>query len=331
MMDIYTPIGILFPRSISITVRRMLRQSNLRVSSDKFLGSTLFFGLTIGFIVGSIMGSYTKIPASVGFILSFGAVEFMLYLWVVLSSDSKARFVEEALPDALSLMASNIRAGLTTDKAFLMAARPEFGPLADEIKRIGKETMAGRSLTESLLKTNQNIKSKNLDRTIELIVQSIRSGGKLADLLDQTANDIRDQQMIQKEISASVLMYVFFIFIAVAVGAPLLLSMSSFLVSLLTKNLALISAEMPSNIGMAGGRMPISMMEVKIGPDFIQMYALISLISSSFFGSIAVGLILSGEEKKGIKFFPVMAIIAVALFYLGNYVLDTTLGQMMTF
>jgi len=45
---------------------------------------------------------------------------------------------------------------------------------------------------------NQRIKSDNLSKTLDLIVSSIKSGGKLADLLDQTAGDLRDQQIIQK-------------------------------------------------------------------------------------------------------------------------------------
>ena len=159
----------------------------------------------------------------------------MFYFAILLSIDSKAKFVESVLPDALQLMSSNIRAGLTTDKALLMAARPEFGPFAEEIRRVGKETMTGTTLADALMKINLRIKSDNLAKTLDLIVNSIKSGGKLADLLDQTSTDLRDQQIIQKEITASVLLYAIFVFIAIGMGAPLLFSMSSVGVKILGK------------------------------------------------------------------------------------------------
>jgi flagellar protein FlaJ len=239
--------------------------------------------------------------------------------------------VDEVLPDALQLMSSNIRAGLTTDKALLMAARPEFGPLEYEIRRIGKETIAGKTLTEALQKMNDRIRSRNLERTVDLIIQSIKSGGKLADLLDQTATDLRDQQIVQKEISASVLMYVFFILIAIGIGAPALFSMSSFLVTLLTKNMEMISKDLPANMADVSRALPISITTVRIKPDFIRTYSLIALTASSFFGSIVVGLIMSGEEKQGLKYFPILLTIAISLFLLGGWVLNKTLGGMLNF
>lgn len=329
-MDPYKPIGVLFPRNLRNRISAEIRYSNFKMDADSFLGFAVFFGFGFGYVIAIIISSFGILPVSIAFPLSLFIIEFLLYIWLNLSADSKARFVDEALPDALQLMSSNIRAGMTTDKALLLAARPEFGPLEEEIRRIGKETMAGISLAESLKKTTRKIKSKNLQRAIDLIVQSIKSGGKLADLLDQTANDLRDQQMIQKEISASVLMYVMFIFIAVGIGAPLLFAMSSFLVTLLTQSMNMIAADMPNfnEMGGAGG-VPISMRTITISAEFIRSYSILSLITSSFFGSLVMGLILKGEEKVGIKYFPVLVTISLSLFLIGRYILDITLGSMM--
>ncbi|MFH0860471.1 MAG: type II secretion system F family protein [Candidatus Altiarchaeota archaeon] len=332
MMDPYKPIGILFPKNIRRRLAQEIRYSNFSIDADTFLGFAVFFGIGLGVVMAYALNYYDVLPFEFAFPISLFLVEFMLYIWLNLSADSKAKFVDEALPDALQLMSSNIRAGMTTDKALILAARPEFGPLEQEIRRIGKETMAGVNLTESLQKTDRKIRSKNLQRAIDLIVQSLKSGGKLADLLDQTANDLRDQQIIQKEISASVLMYVIFIFIAVGLGAPLLFSMSSFLVELLAKNMAMIAADMPSFSEMGGtAAMPIAVGKITITSEFIRTYSIISLVASSFFGSLVIGLILKGEEKLGVKYFPVLLVISVSLFLIGRFILDSTLGNMMQF
>lgn len=328
MIDVYTPIGKLFPKRIRLKIRKEIVYSTINVEPDRFLGFALVVGFSIAYILASLLKHYNILPMHIGFALSFAMTELVLYLWITLSSDGKAKFVEEALPDALQLMSSNIRAGLTTDKALLMAARPEFGPLEYEIRRIGKETMAGRSLAQALLATRERIKSKNLDRTLELIVQSLKSGGKLGDLLDQTANDLRDQQIIQKEVSASVLMYVFFILIAIGLGAPALFSMSAFLVNLLETNMNMITKDMP-NMASVSAALPISITSVSISQGFIKRYAVISLTASSFFGSIVIGLVLKGEERQGLKYFPALWVLSVGLFFLGGLILQKTLGGML--
>ncbi|RLI87069.1 MAG: hypothetical protein DRO76_02905 [Candidatus Altiarchaeales archaeon] len=326
-MDIYTFLTRFFPRRIKKDFNQLIMYSTIKIDPNKLLGFILLFGMAFSLYSGYIISLFNILPFILGFIASFAVIEAAFYLWILFSVDSKARFVETILPDALQLMSSNIRAGLTTDKALLLAARPEFGPLADEIKRIGRETMTGGNLTEALLKTNQRIKSEALSKTMDLIVNSIRSGGKLADLLDQTASDLRDQQMIQKEISASVLMYVIFIFIAIGLAAPLLFAMSSFLVKVLISMSTKIGGEIPSEIAM-GGSAPISMTNIQIRPEFLQEFAIASLLVSSIFGSLIIGLVLKGDGKEGIKFLPFLVVISLGLFFLGCYIMDTFFGQM---
>jgi flagellar protein FlaJ len=322
-------IARILPRGLRDRYRKLIQYSTIKTSEDKFIGLAVFFGVVLAFLITVLVGGYKLLPPLVAFLTAFIVIEVVIYVLVSLSANAKARQVEEALPDALQLMASNIRAGLTTDKALLMAARPEFGALEEEIRRIGKETMAGRSLIESLGRMSESIRSRNLERTVDLVIHSIKSGGQLADLLDETAGDMRDQQIVQKEIKASVLMYVMFIFIALGLGAPALFSMSSFLVRLLTKNMNMIASEMPSNFDGVAASTPISISEMTIEPEFIAQYSLISMVVSCVFGSMVIGLILKGEEKEGIKFIPILLILCIGLFYAGTYVLENSLGSMM--
>jgi pilus assembly protein TadC len=311
-MDIYSPITGLLPRKFRRDFNQMVMHSNIKVNPNKLLGFMLLAGIAIGIAAGfGINEVFKAVPIPVGAIAVFIAIEVLFYFYIVLSIDSKAKFVENVLPDALQLMSSNIRAGLTTDKALLMAARPEFGPLAEEIRRVGKETMTGSSLADALTKMNLRIKSDNLAKTLDLIVNSIKSGGKLADLLDQTSTDIRDQQIVQKEITASVLMYAIFVFIAIGLGAPLLFAMSSFLVTILTTLGAEIGGQSTEEIAGA----PVSMTSISI--------------SSEFLGSLVIGLILKGNARDGLKYAPVLIILSVGLFLLGYYVMSTVVGGMM--
>ena len=322
----------LVPRPALDKYRKLILYSSIDIDPDQFLNLIVIAGLVLSLIGGTITNAYFEYNILVVILASLIVYGFGAYILLQLSAESKAKFVEDILPDALQLMASNIRAGLTTDKALLLAARPEFGPLKEEIQRIGRETMAGRSFVDALTKSTRRIKSKNMERTFALIVQSLKSGGQLADLLDQSADDMRDQQMIQKEISASVLMYAIFIAIAIVLGAPMLFALSSFLLELLVKNMELITAQMPMSFkSMASSSMPIAVGSISLDPDFAITYSMLSIAISSFFGSIVMGSIMKGEETAGLKYFPVMLIAAICLFYVIHSLLQTYLGGMFGF
>jgi len=320
----------LMPKRLLNGYRKMVLYSSVEVDPDQFFNLLAMTGVVIALITASLVKSYLNYNIVVTFISALVAYAFAVFVLLQLSAESKAKFVESILPDALQLMASNIRAGLTTDKALLMAARPEFGPLKEEISKIGRETMAGRSFIDALKKSTLRIRSKDMERTIALIVQSLKSGGQLADLLDQTADDMRDQQIIQKEISASVLMYALFIAIAIAIGAPMLFALSTFLLELLVRNMQLISAQMPMQLrAMAASVMPAAVAEISITPEFARMYSMISITISVFFGSLVMGLILKGEEKAGLKYIVPIWVIAFVLYQIIHYLLVTFLGGMM--
>jgi len=321
-------IAQLVPKKNKDKLRKMVGYSTIKTEPDTFIGMAITAGIVIAFAFTVFSAKYLAYPPLAKFVAAFVVIQFLIYTWLNLNISSKARTVENALPDALQLMSSNIRAGLTTDKALLMAARPEFGALEEEIRRVGKETMAGRNLIDALARMTLHIRSDDLDRTVELIVHSLKSGGQLADLLDSTANDLRDQQIIKKEISASVLMYVMFIFIAIALGAPALFSMSSFLVELLSNNMAMIAKQMPKDFA-AGKSLPIKMGGTSVSGEFIQTYALCSIAASCIMGSMIMGLILKGEEREGFKYMPIMLVIAITLFYAATYILNLTIGGMM--
>ena len=136
-------------------------------------------------------------------------------------------------------MASNLRAGLTTEKALFSSARKEFGILQQELSRIGKEVATGKELGIALKGITKRIRSDKLEKTISLIVTGINAGGELSELLEQTSNNLKQQALVEKRVRSSVLMYVIFIFIAVGIGAPALYGLSSFLVEVLTEKIAI--------------------------------------------------------------------------------------------
>ena len=318
---LYRTFAKLYPRKFRKKIEELLTYANVKIDSDRFIGfvlvSALLLSLVIAFNFG-LLFDMSFLPLAIG---SFILIMFLVYIWLLLTADSKGKFIEKILPDALQLMSSNLRAGLTTDRALLLSARPEFGPFQDEINLVGKEITLGKPITEALAGITKRVRSQKLERTIELVTSGIKSGGELASLLDQTASDLRRQQLVDKKIRSSVNMYVIFIFIAAGIASPILFGLSSYLVEVLTKNFA--SAALPETTTMD---LPINFSNITISVNFIIKYAITSMLTTAFLGSFILGLISNGKEKDGIKFMLPLAVLSIVLFFVARALIKSLLG-----
>jgi flagellar protein FlaJ len=239
--------------------------------------------------------------------LFFLVYEALFYALLALRADGKGRAVEAVLPDALLLMSMNIKSGMTTDRALIMSALTEFGPLEKELNRAGKQLLAGKEIRDALLDITTRIKSKQLDRTIRLIIEGVESGGELSNLLLQTAEDIQNTKLVQNEVKANVMMYMIFIFFAAGIGAPLLFGISTYLVGALSQQFATFQTTGASSFVGAG--------TTRIDPGFLLLFAITSLSMTSFFGSMMMGIIKGGTEKDGLKMIPVMLVVSLSVFF----------------
>jgi pilus assembly protein TadC len=70
--------------------------------------------------------------------------------------------MEEVFPDFIELVSSNLRAGMTVDKALLLSSRKEFSPLDIEILRLGKDILTGTYINIALTNMAKRIKSEKI-------------------------------------------------------------------------------------------------------------------------------------------------------------------------
>jgi len=322
----YRFLAKFYPEKIREGYGSLLRYSGIKVNADKFVGFIGAFGVLLSLVVAFSLGYFFEIPVLIVFFGFLFVFEILVYFILLLRADTKAKFVESILPDVLQLMASNLRAGLTTDKALLLSARPEFGPFQGEINQVGKEVTMGKNIATALSDMVKHIRSERLSKTVELIVAGLVSGGELAALLEHTAKNLRRERLVDSRIRANVMMYVIFIFIAVCVGAPMLFGLSSFLVEVLTENIGAI--DIPESTSMS---MPMSFTAVSISVNFVIMFAVTFLITSSVMGSFILGLISKGKEREGLRFMPILIAISLGMFFLVRFAIKSMLGGLFNF
>ena len=265
--------------------------------------------------IGVLIFTKSIAQSTIIFTLVTGLMVFYFIARDKLKATGKIRKMETVFPDFLQLMASNLRAGMTTYQALLLSARKEFDPLDKEITQLGKDLLTGRKIEEALLDLSKRIKSIKIEKTIRLIVSGIQSGGNIATLLEETAVNMRERGYVEKRAASTVLMYVLFIFIATGIGAPILFGLSSILVEVMSNILGSIPAV------ETGTNLPFTLSKINISPVFITYFSLTFLVVTDIIGSLVIGLVQKGEEKEGIKFMMPLIVISVVVFFIIRIVL----------
>ena len=315
---IYRAFSLLIPKKIRINLEEAIELIKISPRPPVFAGflvsNIILVSLLAGFSVGFFLNKSALITsASVFIFLILG-----IYFIIILAKDKRIRMIEETLPDALQLMSSNLRSGMSPDRAFLLSARPEFGPLQEEISFIGRKVALGNNISMALTEMALKIKSKRLIRSVELINSSIRSGGSLATLLEATSKELREQNLIDLRIKASITMYIIFIFSAITFISPVLFGLSTYLVEILRNTFAQIDLT-----SISATNIPISISNITITKAFLNNFIAIFIIANSFMTSMLLGLIGKGKRRSGLKYFFPMIIVGIAIFYITQFLIET--------
>ena len=332
-MGVYQRIAALLPTGIIAAFARELRYVGIQVGEKQFVGFLVLFGFGIAIAVSANLFVFFKINPILSFFVCFIAFLGGVYFWLSQTAEKEGKVAERVFPDVLELIASNIKAGLTTEQALFSSARPEFGVISDELRVASKEIMSGERLENALLDIPTRIKSKILERSIWLLTQGIKSGGEIAGLLIQLGADLREENAMADEISANISMYVILIFAAAIIGAPLLFGISSLIVGILveqTGNIAISPEQMESYSSMSTIGRFMGLPTVNITESFIVGFSVIALIATAIFASLTTGAMAAGSEKEGIKYIPILLIGGLGLFFLIRIVLGEMLGGVAT-
>ena len=164
-------------------------------------------------------------------------------------------------------------------------------------------------------------KSKILGKTVKLIVEGIESGGELAELLDETALNIRTSQSLRKEVEASVAMYSLFILFAAVIGSPLLYAISLHFVSVMG---TLWGAQVEA---AAQTTSTIKLVQQSITAQDLFYFSIASIVVTTFFAAMIIGLIKYGREKDGVKYIIPLMFVALAVFFAVRILLNQILGS----
>ncbi|MDY6788715.1 MAG: type II secretion system F family protein [Candidatus Nanohaloarchaea archaeon] len=294
-----------------------------KISNQKEI---VFYIYALFLVLGAVFVPLFSTSLTVASVLSTGyllLVFFIPYLVFTLLANKRKKEIERVLPDALQLVSANIESGLTVEKAFLLAARDEFGPLAEDLRHVAVEIFGGTSVRDALSELAESTNSELFAETLNLLQDSIEAGGDISKLLESSASDVQKSLQLREEIKTNVRMYSLFITIASVLGAPLLFAISVFL----TKRTNSMWTSQSVNFENLPSTGPLRFSKPSISPEFFADFALVAIIVSNIFAALIISEIKNGNVKEGVKYMPFFVGAGVALFLIAQAIVTSTFGS----
>jgi len=325
-------LAVIFPQSVVKRVTKLITQAGLKTKPREYVGTGLFGSLVFAVVAFEVSLAFMEPQFAwlVGF-FTWAVVEALFYLLLVTAADNRAGKIEEVLPDALQTISANVRAGMTTENAIWMGARPEFGPLEDEIKIVSSKCFGGNPIAQALREMAERVRSTTLERAMKLLVEGIELGGEMAPLLDEVARDIRSTRALKKEILNATLMYTIFILFSSLIAAPVLFA-SSLYYSEMSLSIMKRRVQLPADVPISGG-FNILMRGGSgnlVNPDEVSLFAISCIVLTTTFGAFTLAQIRYGRVSKGLKFVPIFIVCALSVFFIAHSIFRSAFGYLIS-
>jgi hypothetical protein len=310
-------------RSIGVRLSRELDLAGVKMSVEQLLKIMI-----LGAIAFLVIASFTVYILGLGAPIAAGsgvgaAVIYVVLVYMLLEFriDARKTKLEEMLPDYLQITSANLRSGIALDRAMMLAARPEFTFLSDDVKIMNRRIFGGENFDTALRAFTERYRSYQLSHAVRMILESLRYGGAMADLIEQISKDMRNQQMTQKEVAGQMLMYSIFIAFAGLIAAPVLYGLTSQMIVVTDTVWKGILTQNPGGLPTTG----VSFLKPsppKITADTYRDFSLASIVVICGFASLIMAAISTGSAIKGLKYLPVFIICGIAIFFIVQYVIS---------
>jgi tight adherence protein B len=173
--------------SLGQRLELLLYQSGLTMRVGALVLLIAGFGMA-GYFVG-VLFLHRLAPGVLGMLL-FAP---MPYLYVRFKKSQRMRSFAEEFPDALDLLVSALRAGLSFSAAMQIVSEESPEPVRGEFAVTVEEQSLGLDFRETMFNLTKRVDSLDLRFFITAVILQRETGGNLAEILENTSKLIRDR------------------------------------------------------------------------------------------------------------------------------------------
>jgi flagellar protein FlaJ len=214
----------------------------------------------------------------------------------------RLRRYEDDFSDYLFQMSEMMRGGIDPVKATLELSKTDLGSITGHVRKATARMSFGKSFEYSMKKMAEEMKSRLIERYIDLLIHASYTGGNVSQQIMKSSEDMKKFISLEKEKEGSLKMYIIIMYMA----QGLLLLIAGVFVFQVLPSLQNVNVGMFIP-GATGRSLPKA--------DIMMYITHIILINAVFVGLIS-GKVSSGSVKNGLKHSAVLLIgsYAVVLF-----------------
>lgn len=332
------------PKKIRPNLRRYLLKAGIIKEPYSFFGMLFYtgFGMSLLFYLAfilpktnelkTVMATNTAAFAMGGIafaflvvvpFLIFAVMAVVMYFIVDLIIYHRTRQLEEILPYFFDVLSSNLRGGLSFDRALWMSIKPQFGIMSNEVGIAAKKVMTGHDIEEALLEFSDKYHSPMLKRSIDLIVSQLQEGGAVAEIIDKLAENIKKTRELKQEMIASLLSYIIFISVIVIFISPTLFALSKHLFEIIKSVINVLA----TSVGAGANPLGLTVKKISIESSIFDGFSRVSLGIIALFSAMIVSIIEKGTIRGGIKYMPIYLISSQVIYVVMSIVFANIFGS----
>jgi tight adherence protein B len=170
-----------------------MHQEMPRDRARKILSYSVLVMSALGFLVNF----------SVFFAILFGLLGLLVPRWVIgWLRARRFRQINAQLGEALTLVSSSLRSGLSLPQGVELVVQELEPPIAEEFAIVIKENRLGLSFDEALSNLAERVPTPDLDMVVTAIVTIRETGANLAEVFDVIAHTVRERKKVEGKIQA---------------------------------------------------------------------------------------------------------------------------------
>lgn len=227
--------------------------------------------------------------------------------------------IEKDLPEFLDSLVSNLKGGISLEKAIIQSVRKDQKALLKEVTLINEKVMMGKNVIESIREFRQRFNSPIINRTFFLVEEGLQGGGNLSTPLERISDNLKKIYNLDEEIksnSSGFSVVVSFISIVVA---PVLFALALTLLTFIGNLFDLLSESEA-----------VFLSATAIPPEFTTYLTIFSysmIVMVTFFSSLIVAHLKNEKAYKMIKFLPIYIIVSLLIYNIFSAILLSFFGN----
>lgn len=170
--------------------------SDIMMKPEEF--ATLW--IVVAFVPSSLAALFSTSPVVPVLLAAIGLVSPFAYM--KFRKSKRTSQFEDQLGDALLLMSSSLRSGLSLQQAMTTISRDMYPPISEEFARAVNEVNMGYSMDDALEHINRRIDSSDFKIVAVAIAVQRTTGGNLSDILNVISTTIKERAALKKEVKA---------------------------------------------------------------------------------------------------------------------------------